>query len=328
MCANWLNGVFQCPDIPEPSETNPTFRPKPLEEFIAYILRRVNADPAVSFCALYTLNRLKEARPSLITTSGHALFFAAFLVAAKSLPETTHTNKDMASTTQGMFPLRLVNQMERDFLEKLEWVVRPPDVKTAEEFEQQVRKYYTTGPRPWLGFSRGNTTSTTAPVAANPPQYWYPAQPLPRAANNPVRLPSQPQYIYAPTTARPQLRANTSVTVPATSSASHSSRPRQIYHSDDHHHNPTAVHPPRAPPLLHHVYDSDSSATPSPVTPEDYQDPRGRARDVHGSRPRPLGKMLLGPGYVLLGGDPSKFGTAEGEPRTVRARDFYATDRP
>ncbi|KAM5542959.1 hypothetical protein V8D89_003343 [Ganoderma adspersum] len=320
LCANWMKGVFCCPDIPEPPETDPTLRPKPLDEFIAYIFRRVNADPAVTFCALYTLNRLKEAKPNLITTSGHALFFAAFLVAGKVLSDASYSNKDMAGITQGMFPPRVVNQMERKILEQLEWVVRPPDVETAKEFEEQVRKHYTAGPRPWLGPSRRQPASTT-PVATNAPQNdRYPVQP-PRAANNPAHPSSQLQHAYPPATARPQPRVNTAM--PAASSASHSSRPRPTHH--DRHHNPNPPHNP--PPLIHTVYESDSSAAPSPVTPEDYEDLRARTRTT-GSRPRRPGVMLLGPSYVLVGSDPSKFGSAEGEPRMVRARDFYATARP
>ncbi|PIL33455.1 hypothetical protein GSI_04078 [Ganoderma sinense ZZ0214-1] len=324
LCANWLMGVFGSPEIPAPSETNPTFRPKPLKDFIAHILRRVHAEPPVTFCALYFLNRLKEIQPSLGSTTGHALFFAAFLIAGKVLPDTAYSNKDMARITEGMFPLRVANQLEREFLGKLDWDIRPPDVQTAREFEEQVRKHYSDGRRPWMGpFRRHTTSASTTPVTRIAPRndsnsYPYPIQPpAHRATESRTHSSSQPQHTFQPATARPQLRVDAGIAGPAMSSTSHSSRSTQR----DHCHN-AARHPP---PLMHPAYESDSSsAAPSPITPEDYQDPRARTT---GSLPK-LSKMILGPGYVLHGGDPSKLGSPAGEPRVVLARDYYATMRP
>ena len=262
--------VFECPNVPAPPETNSTFRPKPLHEFIEHILRRLEADPAVAFYALYTLNRLKEANPKATSTSGHALFFASFLVAGKTLPDidSVYSNKDMAGITQGMFSLRVVNQMERKLLEDLKWEVRPPDVNAARVFEEHVRKRYSDGPRPWLGPSPHHPAST-ALVGVNTPQndrYPYPTQPL-RHANNTLHVPSQPQHMYAPATACPLLGANT--TVPATSSTNHSSQSTAHHRYRD----PNAPHHP--PPLLHTAYQSNSSSSmPFPVTTEGYQDPR------------------------------------------------------
>ena len=302
--------VFECPIVPAPPETNSTFRPKPLHEFIEHILRRLEADPAVAFYALYPLNRLKEANPKATSTSGHALFFASFLVAGKTLPDidSVYSNKDMAGITQGMFSLRVVNQMERKLLEDLKWEVRPPDVNAARVFEEHVRKRYSDGPRPWLGPSRRQPDSTTL-VGVSTPQndhYPYPTQPL-RPANNTLHVPSKPQHIYAPATACPPLGANTAV--PATLPTAH--------------HDPNTPH---YPPLLHTVYESNRSyGMPFPVTPEGNQDPSAWAK-VSGSRFRPS-EMLRSPGDVLVGGYPSTFRSATREPRTVHARDIYATAR-
>ncbi|KAI1783562.1 hypothetical protein LXA43DRAFT_956103 [Ganoderma leucocontextum] len=311
LCANWLMGVFGCPDVPKPPETDPTFRPKPLKDFIAYLLHRIHADSAVTFCALYSLNRLKELQPNLGTSSGHALFFAAVVVAAKVLPDNAYSNKALSKTTQGMFPLRNTNQLEHDFLKNLNWEVRPPDVETAREFEEQVRARYSDGPRPWSGSSRRHPTSTT-PVATNGPRnevYPYPVQGR-RATDPPTHPSSQPQHTYPP---RPPLRANTALA--ATSSASHSSRQARRYPNT----------PGTLPALSNTLYDSDSPpATPSPITPGEYQaDPRARA-------PMSCLGLHVARGdhsYVNIPADAAFGSVAPRSQRRVRVQDIYASAR-
>lgn len=263
-------GVFGCPSIPQPSPTDPVnFRPKRLKDFIAHILHRLKSDSAVVFCALYYLNLLKEARPDLGSKSGHALFFAAFVIAGKVLPDVAYNNKNLAEITEGMFPPRITNHMERELLKNLDWVVGPPDSQTASEFEAQVRARYSDGPKRWeepvhrpegapTVDSRYKDYPDHARVRRAGPD--YPRHQDPRA-----------EHPRAPATIRFPPRADADI--PAVPSAGHRSTHASRY--------PDAPRP--QPPLIctsgGRGYNSDSSsATPSPVTSDDYEDLRARTR--------------------------------------------------
>ncbi|KAI0079277.1 hypothetical protein K474DRAFT_1673492 [Panus rudis PR-1116 ss-1] len=157
ICARFVKHVFNCPDLPPPSSTNPDAPSPPLALFIAYALHRTRLHQSVTFAALYLLQRLKSRFPACRGSSGHRLFISAFMLASKVMCDDTYSNKSWSIVGQGMFALREINQMEREMCSYLEWQlnVEPEQLK---EFEEKVRRDFK-GPGPYPTY----TVSTPAP---------------------------------------------------------------------------------------------------------------------------------------------------------------------
>ncbi|TFK87515.1 hypothetical protein K466DRAFT_490729, partial [Polyporus arcularius HHB13444] len=124
-----------------PSRSTATVPPAPsppLANFIAYALHRTRLHTSVTFAALYLLQSLKIRFPDACGTSGHRLFISAFVIASKVICDGTYSTKSWSIVGQGMFPLQMINNMEREMCSRLRWQLNV-DPSALEEFEQQVR---------------------------------------------------------------------------------------------------------------------------------------------------------------------------------------------
>ncbi|RPD57751.1 hypothetical protein L227DRAFT_551690 [Lentinus tigrinus ALCF2SS1-6] len=132
--------LFACPDVPPPSPTatSPTPSP-PLANFIAYVIHRTKRDVSVTFAALYLLHRLKARHPAARGSSGHRLFLSGFIVASKVLCDDCYSSKAWVIVGQGMFALRDINQMEREFCKYMDWDLNVGS-GALKEFEERVRQ--------------------------------------------------------------------------------------------------------------------------------------------------------------------------------------------
>ncbi|KAI0790569.1 hypothetical protein C8Q75DRAFT_698839, partial [Abortiporus biennis] len=150
VCAHFVTHLFACPDIPPPSTANPSAPSPPLALFIAYALHRTRLHAAVTFAALYLLQRLKARFPAARGSSGHRLFISAFMLASKVICDDTYSNKSWSIVGQGMFALREINQMEREMCSYLEWQLNV-EPKLLQEFETKVRRDFK-GPGPYPSY--------------------------------------------------------------------------------------------------------------------------------------------------------------------------------
>ncbi|KAI1791234.1 cyclin-like protein [Ganoderma leucocontextum] len=139
VCARFVTHLFACPDLPPLSTAVPPAPSPPLANFIAYALHRARLHSCVTFAALYLLQRLKARFPTAKGTSGHRLFISAFMLASKIICDGTYRNKSWSIIGQRMFPLREINQMEREMCSYLEWHlnIEPHALK---KFEAKVRR--------------------------------------------------------------------------------------------------------------------------------------------------------------------------------------------
>ncbi|KAI1791231.1 hypothetical protein LXA43DRAFT_1074419 [Ganoderma leucocontextum] len=139
LCARFVTHLFACPDLPPLSTAVPPAPSPPLANFIAYALHRTRLHSSVTFAALYLLQRLKARFPAARGSSGHRLFISAFMIASKVIWDDTYANKSWSIVGQGMFPLREINQMEREMCSYLEWQVNI-EPNALKEFEAGVRR--------------------------------------------------------------------------------------------------------------------------------------------------------------------------------------------
>ncbi|TDL18549.1 hypothetical protein BD410DRAFT_753107 [Rickenella mellea] len=119
--ARFIKHNFSCPE-----ELPPLFPTSPptnisLTHFIAYALHRTRLDHLVLFTALALLRRLKTLFPAAQGSAGHQLFLPAYMIAAKVVYDSTLSSTDWRVVGQNMFPLRMINQMERVMCGRLEW---------------------------------------------------------------------------------------------------------------------------------------------------------------------------------------------------------------
>ncbi|KAI0055129.1 cyclin-like protein, partial [Artomyces pyxidatus] len=138
LCARFVSHLFAYSELLR-QPVAPTATPIPrLDHFIAYVLHRTRLHPSVTFAALYLLQRLKTRFPNAKGTSGRRLFISAFMIASKVICDDTFSNKSWCIVSQGIFPLREINQMEREMCRYLEWQLTLDPV-TLGEFEATVR---------------------------------------------------------------------------------------------------------------------------------------------------------------------------------------------
>ncbi|KAF5331853.1 hypothetical protein D9611_008877 [Ephemerocybe angulata] len=117
LCSRFLIHLFHCP------VRHPTIRLKraTLPFFIAYVLYRTQLHSSTVYFALGLIHRLKARLPTIRGTSGHRLFIAAIMIAAKYMYDETYSNKSWAIVARDYFSLREINQMEREMCKFLEW---------------------------------------------------------------------------------------------------------------------------------------------------------------------------------------------------------------
>ncbi|TBU31150.1 hypothetical protein BD311DRAFT_804924 [Dichomitus squalens] len=266
LSTNFLRGLFACPDLHEPSQAEPAIPFQSLKHFIAYVLYRTRFDSAVVFSTLYLLYRLKERYPACTGTSGLRLFLPALVVTAKMMLDDTYSNKSFALLSQGMFPVREVNHMERKLLSEMDMEVNPPTTELFHVFKAHVRERYSNHPKPWekihfptrnLSTASGYTHSAYPYPAPSHSTYPYPVPS--HRATDPVAQPPPPlSSVCHSSPSQPPLRLYT--TFPTSPFAAYI--PEQIRpYRDTPHASYTSLQP---------LYDSPESS-PSPITPDDYR---------------------------------------------------------
>ncbi len=178
LCARFITHLFACPDLPPRSTAIPPAPSPPLAKFIAYALHRTRLHASVTFAALYLLQCLKVHYPNARGSSGHRLFISAFMIASKVICDGTYSNKSWSIVGQGIFPLRIINNMEREMCSRLQWQLKI-DPSALEEFEQQVRRdfkglgpyltYVLPSPGPLSSACLQQQPSTSPPKPIPPP---------------------------------------------------------------------------------------------------------------------------------------------------------------
>ena len=91
-----------------------------LAHFVAYALYRTRLPMLITYYGLFLLKRLKIRYPVARGSSGHRLFFSAFMIASKMVCDDSYNNKSWVIVGQHLFSLREVNQMERELLTYLD----------------------------------------------------------------------------------------------------------------------------------------------------------------------------------------------------------------
>lgn len=135
LCTRFVTHLFACPQY-SPAISGPGAS---LPNFIAYVLRRTNLHHSIVFASLILLQRLKSRFPTAQGSSGHRLFTSTLMMAAKIFLDDAYSNKSWVTITQGMFPLREINQMEREICKFLDWDLTIHNPMLA-DFEKQVVK--------------------------------------------------------------------------------------------------------------------------------------------------------------------------------------------
>ncbi|TFK98244.1 hypothetical protein BDV98DRAFT_629147 [Pterulicium gracile] len=142
LCARFVSHLFACPKYPPYTASTTTSTPSPsLPHFIAYALYRTQLRPSVAFAALSLLQRLKARFPTTRGSSGYRLFITAYMIASKVICENTYSNRSWCVVAQGMFPLREVNQMERELCMYLDWELTV-DLASLAKLDLVVRKEF------------------------------------------------------------------------------------------------------------------------------------------------------------------------------------------
>lgn len=124
-------GIDTPPYTPPPEDNNGASssssrkEPPALVEFIAYALYRTRLPISIVHQSLLLLSRLKQRYPSARGTSSspHRLFLSSLMLSAKISMDDTYSNKSWAIVGSSFFPLREVNQMERELFAFLGWNV-------------------------------------------------------------------------------------------------------------------------------------------------------------------------------------------------------------
>ncbi|KAI0807002.1 hypothetical protein C8Q74DRAFT_1225376 [Fomes fomentarius] len=140
LSSRFLIHLFACPLLHPDTSTRQIAIPKlQLADFIAHTLSTARLHTSLAFAALYLLQRLKARFPAARGSSGHRLFISAFIIASKVYSDDAYSNKLWSHLTHPLFPLREINQMERDLCARLQWQLLI-DPYALQQFERQVRR--------------------------------------------------------------------------------------------------------------------------------------------------------------------------------------------
>ncbi|CDZ97829.1 Cyclin [Phaffia rhodozyma] len=165
--ARYISHLFSCPDLPPyPSASGAR---SPLANFVAYSLYRTQLPPSVATIALLFLYRLKKRYPSARGSSGQRLWLSSYMLAAKMVCDDTYSNQSWCIVGQEMFPLKEVNQMEREMLGYLEWdigctpqqVIDLDHLLNAKFSSHEVKQSESSTSSPSTDF-RGQTSASSA----------------------------------------------------------------------------------------------------------------------------------------------------------------------
>ncbi|KAI1791235.1 hypothetical protein LXA43DRAFT_1142920 [Ganoderma leucocontextum] len=146
LCAKFVTHLFACSDPAPLSQSSPPV--PPLAHFIAYAFHRTRLHSTVTFAALYLLQRLRTRCPGSNGASGHRVFITVFMVASKVVLDGTYSNKAWSAAAQDMFPLKDLNQMEREVLRLLEWRLKIDPIELVEFSAKVQRDFKGPGPYP------------------------------------------------------------------------------------------------------------------------------------------------------------------------------------
>lgn len=176
MCSRFVESLFNCPDYYITSSGTSIGLPR----FIAYMLFRVKLPSLVTFTSLALLQRLKTRFPTASGFSGHRIFLSTFILASKMICDDSYSNSAWVEASQGIFPLREINQMEREMCRHLEWELNV-DPKAIEEFKQMVRSNFNRGP-PYRMSVLQTMANTVASLSINQRPKKTSVRPLPSFA--------------------------------------------------------------------------------------------------------------------------------------------------
>lgn len=115
----FIEDMFHCDSGPSPQFANQVS----LDAFLTNIMARTRITTSTLITAFFYLERLKLFHPKCkgSSGSGHRLFLAAIILAAKYMYDDTFDNTAWATVSSGLFDLEQVNHMEREMLNFLEF---------------------------------------------------------------------------------------------------------------------------------------------------------------------------------------------------------------
>lgn len=115
----YIERLFLCDPSPPTSFPNQI----PLPSYLLNIINRTRINTCTLVAAFFYLDRLKQIHPRCKGSpgSGHRLFLAAIVLAAKYLYDDTFDNTAWATVSSGLFELEQVNHMEREMLSFLDF---------------------------------------------------------------------------------------------------------------------------------------------------------------------------------------------------------------
>lgn len=275
MAAHFVTHLFQCPELPTPSASNPNAPCPPLGLFIAYALHRTRLHASVTFSALFLLQRLKARFPAARGSSGHRLFISAFMLASKVMCDDTYSNKSWSIVGQGMFALREINQMEREMCSYLEWQLNV-DPAHLKEFEQKVRKDFR-GPGPYPTYSLPVTATTPMPSTTPYTQGGAPQNPPSFVSGRPAAPSTSPPKPAGPVHHHPIANAPLPPAAPyAPASSPGTPDTPEAYHSNST--SPASSGSPPTPPGHEDHTAKIVSSDPYPISTD--------ARSIPGAAPQ------------------------------------------
>ncbi|KAL0225759.1 hypothetical protein P9112_013083 [Eukaryota sp. TZLM1-RC] len=122
LCCAVFSSFLTNPPTKLPSEFGA--EPKtPLKNWIRRINNYGQLDPFISLVALFYLHRLTVNNPQLrfSTVNGHRCFLVATILASKFTEDRSYRNIDWGEIGFSYYPLQLINDMEREFLNLLDY---------------------------------------------------------------------------------------------------------------------------------------------------------------------------------------------------------------
>lgn len=134
---------------------------------IAYSLHRTRLPHIVTLAALLFLDRLKTRFSAARGSSGHRLFIPAFMLAAKVICDDAYSNTSWVVVAQQIYPLSLINQMEREMCLYLEWDLNLIGSDLL-EFDARLRREYGAD-----GIARRSSSKIPIPSAPITPTLQY-----------------------------------------------------------------------------------------------------------------------------------------------------------
>jgi hypothetical protein len=185
--ANFVFHLFNCPDKQSPEDISVSLPYVRLDIFIAFILCKTGMDESVHYATLYLLRRMKSLYPASMGTCGQRLYLAAYMISAKFLCDDVYTNRIWTKFTQGMFELRVVNQMEREMCAYLDYNFNiAPEV--FRDFPDFVKRTYS-GPGPYPPLT-GKIASAHEPLLSSHVSAAFTTTSTPARARPAARVPS------------------------------------------------------------------------------------------------------------------------------------------